>query len=1253
MDRREVLPLLPLLLLLLLLIAASHVEASTATTSGTSLAPPSSAAVLRYPRYCHWDSPSEGSLYCRQKEPASSGRLNLTELPAESLISLTLLCYEPVDDEYGGDDGEPLLPDRRAPLAAEELGHLWRLRALRIIGCRVGRLAARAFAGLRDLRNLTIRTDSAGLHHVSPQDGTAAGGRFALEIEEGAFDAAAQLEKIDLSANNVWQVPRRAFCPLANLVSLNLSRNLLEDLAELEFGSPAGPAAERRPRRLQEQPPASGQQASGCSLDIRVLDLSRNRISVIGGRLLSALRRLSTLNLAGNGIAVLEDEALQGLRSLRSLDLSDNRIVALPTGLFREAANSLKELKLQNNSLTVLAPSLVANMNQLVALDLSRNLLTSSWMSGATFSGLIRLVLLDLSFNRIDKLDPALFKDLYTLQILNLKSNEIERIAPDTFAPMSNLHTLELSHNQLQYLEGSSLNGLYALSLLALNYNLIESIHPDAFKNCSSIQDLQLSGNNLEAVPAALRDMGILKMLDLGENRLRVLERSSFEGLSSLYGLRLMNNYVENLTQDALAELPALQILNLARNRIERLEPEAFRANPMLQAVRLDCNLLGELSGAFANVSSLLWLNVSDNRIERFDYRQLPGQLQWLDLHQNEIAELGAAPAASRLQTLDASFNRLSRIAGRDLPDSLELLFLNDNLVESVEPQSFVGKLNLSRVDLYANQIVRMELSALQLSQLPAERPLPEFYIGGNPFVCDCTTEWLQRINNLQLRQHPRVMDLQSVYCRLPYDRRRSFVPLLEAKPSQFLCGYSAHCFALCHCCDFDACDCEMTCPGNCTCYHDQSWAANVVDCSSSGYKRLPGRLPMDATEVYLDGNELGELNSHSFIGRKNLEILYANDSQIVSIRNFTFSGLRRLSVLHLENNRIAALHGMELAPLEALKELYLQNNLLAHIENGTFLPLRQLEILRLDNNRLTRFAVWLLARNPYLVELGLAGNPWHCECGYLGRLRDWMLANREKLADWRRVGCAGGGLPVLVNGSQAAADCAALASVSSSARDRRLEAYLPLLLASGVLLCVTLALLCGGLRHRRALRAWAASRCGLRACYKTAAFEDREKPFDAYISYSAVDEAFVSRVLVPGLEASYRLCLHYRDLGAGSSVAEAVAEAADSSRRTILVLSRNFLHGEWARFEFKAALREALRGRGRNVILLLVGGVCPRDLDAELRRRLSSHTLLVWGDKLFWQKLRFAMPELNPQQHLERPPSLPTPPPPPQHLWA
>jgi hypothetical protein len=56
--------------------------------------------------------------------------------------------------------------------------------------------------------------------------------------------------------------------------------------------------------------------------------------------------------------------------------------------------------------------------------------------------------------------------------------------------------------------------------------------------------------------------------------------------------------------------------------------------------------------------------------------------------------------------------------------------------------------------------------------------------------------------------------------------------PLVSTAPAQFLCNYTAHCFPLCLCCDFYACDCRMQCPANCTCYHDSTWQHNVIECS-------------------------------------------------------------------------------------------------------------------------------------------------------------------------------------------------------------------------------------------------------------------------------------------------------------------------------------------------------------------------------------------------------------------------------------
>lgn len=55
----------------------------------------------------------------------------------------------------------------------------------------------------------------------------------------------------------------------------------------------------------------------------------------------------------------------------------------------------------------------------------------------------------------------------------------------------------------------------------------------------------------------------------------------------------------------------------------------------------------------------------------------------------------------------------------------------------------------------------------------------------------------------------------------------------------------------------------------------------SILNIYSLNRTQLPPKLPMDATELLLDGNYLGKLKSHTFIGRKNLRTLYLNNSNI------------------------------------------------------------------------------------------------------------------------------------------------------------------------------------------------------------------------------------------------------------------------------------------------------------------------------------------------------------------------------------
>ena len=234
----------------------------------------------------------------------------------------------------------------------------------------------------------------------------------------------------------------------------------------------------------------------------------------------------------------------------------------------------------------------------------------------------------------------------------------------------------------------------------------------------------------------------------------------------------------------------------------------------------------------------------------------------------------------------------------------------------------------------------------------------------------------------------------------------KTFIPLVEARPDQFLCEYDTHCFSLCQCCQFDSCDCETTCPEGCSCFHDNSWSQNIIQCSNNDYQGLPSGMPMDATEIYLDGNDLTQLRSHSLIGRKNLRVLHLNNSNIEKIENKTFNGLKSLRSLHLEDNKIRILKGFEFNGLVHLRELYLQGNLITSIQNTTFAHLRSLEILNIAGNSIIDFPIWKLALNPYLVSLRAASNLWSCECGFMQQFTTWMEAFSTRLSDVEEIRC-------------------------------------------------------------------------------------------------------------------------------------------------------------------------------------------------------------------------------------------------------
>ncbi|ROT74583.1 toll3 [Penaeus vannamei] len=938
---------------------------------------------------------------------------------------------------------------------------------------------------------------------------------------------------------------------------------------------------------------------------VRELNVEFCKISELKDNAFINLRNLRNLTLRTRNLdwpvmsLTAKPEVFRPLHQLERLDLSTNNIWELPAGAFCHLAN-LKLLNLSHNHLQ--------DITQLGFGGGSSDRSVSSCRSDVSS--------LDLSHNDVTVLVSGSLQGLEQLQHLYLQNNELGKVDDNAFQGLRSLHTLDISNNRLVALPEDAFAHTPGLMYCRARNNSLSVLAPGLFGGLDHLVELDLSYNELKSewlTSSIFQGLVRLMLLDLSHNKISQLNQQVFSDLYTVQFLRLSHNQLKTIPAAAFAACVNLHTLDLSYNQLTSVPDKAFQGVGVLSFLALDNNNISEVGpNSLKNLSSLADLNLNGN-------------------------ELTAIPEAvahlKYLKTLDLGENQISDLANMPVK-GLEFLYV-------VEPFTFFKKVNLTRVDLFANQLSRMDMSALRLSPVPVGKSLPEFYLGGNPFICDCNMEWLQRINALEhRRQHPTIMDLESIYCQMPFARTGAFIPLVDVNPSQFLCQYETHCFALCHCCEFDACDCEMTCPDGCGCYHDQSWRSNIVDCSQQDVQQVPDRIPMDATQAYLDGNDLRNLSSHSFIGRKHLQILYVNASNVRSLDNETFSGLSRLTALHLEDNLLEALRGNEFQGLEVVRELYLHNNRLRYVHQHTFAMLFHLEVLTLHNNHLINFPVWRLVDNPYLNHVSLSTNQWSCQCQFVESFGIWLNGNERKVSDAREIKCytdvaeeEPGSYIMEFN----VTTCMNTSSSSTVVRPIVLDNLLhPVIATCVAFVVVVILLLC--FVYRGTIRVWIYSQCGYRMCHKNVSSDDRDKLFDAFVSYSSKDEAWVNQVLAGELERGdrpYRVCLHYRDFPVTAYIAETIVEAVESSRRTIIVLSKNFIENEWCRFQFKSAHHEVLKKRRQRLIVIVLGEIPARDLDPDLRLYLKTNTCIYASDKFFWEKLRFAMPDVQNSQRV------------------
>lgn len=224
---------------------------------------------------------------------------------------------------------------------------------------------------------------------------------------------------------------------------------------------------------------------------------------------------------------------------------------------------------------------------------------------------------------------------------------------------------------------------------------------------------------------------------------------------------------------------------------------------------------------------------------------------------------------------------------------------------------------------------------------------------------------------------------------------------------------------------------------------------------------------------------------------------------------------------LYIENNRIVALPNNSEPGYESVTKIIARNNSISYITNEN-LPLN-VTTLDLTRNKLQILDGKLLMRLNHtgmLRSLTLASNPWECKCD-----SDFMKYVRlhPKRVDYENITCSDGRYV------------------------RELSEVCPMNRTIVIMVCILislLGLLIGAVialyyKFQQEVKVWLFAH-NLCLWFVTEQELDKDKKYDAFISFSHKDEDFVTEKLVPELENGphpFKICLHFRDWVVGEFI--------------------------------------------------------------------------------------------------------------------
>ena len=765
--------------------------------------------------------------------------------------------------------------------------------------------------------------------------------------------------------------------------------------------------------------------------------------------------------------------------------------------------------------------------------------------------------------------------------------------------------------------------------------NRIRDLHSDDFENCIEVRSLSFQRNDLQMIPQAIFNSMInIRVLRLQDNYLHY-NRDSFPtnlfgNLTKLYAISLQSVKISGLKIEEFSRM-----VSILPSSLEELNINIPGVRGIADKIKKFVNLrkLGLYDGpsdkpfelrkdtfkALKNIAiqelkikTPHLANVHSSALSHFR------TLKTLDMSETKglsIADL--QPALLRLNTTNLKKLKLSHFArsesGSDLVVLNERFFENRcfrNLVDIEMDNTEIYIIKFHRGSLYKLEYLRkLDLSSNFLS-LKLINSYPKLW------------KRLTNLRELDLSSQTSIrhdattevtLDLPSNLSKLDLSHIRSAnhgLPMKIIIPSpSVICNFKFHSNFVGTLERF-----EVSHPDPTVLFEADLSRNNMESFNGAFDQSIQNGLNVHSLLLHENklGHELGERGLHVFRNFTNLTILDLASNEIKMLPHFTFQNQHAMEYLNLSKNALLVTR-LHISQMHNIKLLDLSDNLISQFDQQFQDDIDSLKLLS------TNFTINLMR------------NPIQCSCETHHFLR-WMYQRRFMFIQFDEYTCLHQRELIIfanINRLLETLDyqCSENLIVKVSAG---LLAFIIFVVAISVFLY----------RHKWDVKFFCLRFITDRKAYLELRETDTEYEYDAFVSYHKDDRAWVRDELYKNIEMRdsevdaidrprFRLCIHDRDFIPGEAIEENILKAIESSRKTIVILSKNFLKSAWCEFELQIARKECVE-KGRNLIIAVM--LEPLSVDDKMSRSVErlirKNTYIEWPDdpsnrEHFWKKLR------------------------------